>query len=432
MASRPDLKLEIGFGAGVFQLTADVDWTDVTSRLRGDTRGIAIRRGRAGDTGAVDPGRMSLALDNRDGALTPDDPGAAYWPNVQPTRRIRLSARLSDGDPWTPLFTGYIRAWQPASGRGGRDAIVDLDCIDLLAVLSRYRITTSSASSTYDLNVISNALSTAGVPSGDWDLQGDPGVTRTRIVRPAQTNVPIADWTRRVTLTADALLFVAADGNVTYHTRGWRQVEKNVAAVFANDAGVDVWVLGQSDLGINTVLRDSGWTAGDGDGVWYESLAWSFDDARMVNLAQITRDGGTLQEASDSTSRLWYGDYALTETGLILYDDTVALARAQWRVVMGAYPQLRAETLSFAGAIPADTWTALLGIELDTLLDVRQMLVDSGDSLRRLVRVGGITHDITPSDWRVTLKLEPEAAKQALILDDATYGVLDSGVVEGY
>lgn len=432
MASRPDLKLEIGFGAAIFQPLADVVWTDVTDRLRGDVQPIGIRRGRAGDTGAVDPGRMSLALDNRDGALTPDDPGAAYWPNVQPTRRIRLSARRSNGDPWTPLYTGYIRAWSPRGGRDGCDAVVVLDCIDLLAVLSRYRITTTSASSTFDLNVISNALSTAGVPSGDWDLQGAPGVTRTRITRPAQTNVPIADWMRRVTLTADALLFVAADGALTYHTRGWRQVEKTVAAIMTNDAGVDVWVLGAADLGEETVLRASGWAAGNVDGVWYEALAWSFDDARMVNLAQITRDGGTLQEASDATSRSWYGDYALTEGGLILYDDAVALARAQWRVLMGAYPQLRAETLTFAGAIPADTWAALLTIEIDSLLDVRQMPVDSGDSLRRLVRVGGITHDISPDDWRVTLTLEPEAAAQALILDDAAYGLLDSGVVEGY
>jgi hypothetical protein len=88
-------------------------WVDVTSRLR-LSQGITISRGRTNEYDTIRQGTMSCTLENIDGYLTPDNVSSAYYPNVLPQRRIRLTYR----DPATIGQNNFLAA-EDASFEGG-------------------------------------------------------------------------------------------------------------------------------------------------------------------------------------------------------------------------------------------------------------------------------------------------------------------------
>lgn len=90
-------------------------WTDVTDRVR-LADGINITRGRSDEQGSIEPGRLSLTLDNTGGPFTWGYAGSPHYPNVLPRKRIRV--RVYEGDGWwSNRFDGYIDGW-PASFAG--------------------------------------------------------------------------------------------------------------------------------------------------------------------------------------------------------------------------------------------------------------------------------------------------------------------------
>lgn len=126
-----NLRLEVAF------TTAPEDpspaWVDVSSRL--DLRaGITIRRGRGDEYETVQTGTMTLTLDNRDGAFTPDNPSSAYYPNVLPQKRIRLSYVHPTSGAINYRFDGYVDEW-PVNWPGGSGNYSDstVTATDLLA-----------------------------------------------------------------------------------------------------------------------------------------------------------------------------------------------------------------------------------------------------------------------------------------------------------
>lgn len=67
-------------------------WVDLTDRLD-LSAGVSIARGRADEFSVIQPSTCSLTLDNVDGDLTAGNPGSAFFPNVLPHRKIRVSYR---------------------------------------------------------------------------------------------------------------------------------------------------------------------------------------------------------------------------------------------------------------------------------------------------------------------------------------------------
>lgn len=95
-------------------------WTDVSDRLR---EPYNIRRGRQTELDVIEAGTHTVALDNRDGKLTPMNTISPYYPNVVPERRILEQTlyppnlNTSDADfeastgGWNPIGAGVTLAW---------------------------------------------------------------------------------------------------------------------------------------------------------------------------------------------------------------------------------------------------------------------------------------------------------------------------------
>lgn len=77
------------------ELYIDGAWVDVSDRL--DDQTVPIGRGRPDESGQSQAMSLSLELDNRDGALTPDNPLSPWYPNIKRGTPLRYS--LQAGSP---------------------------------------------------------------------------------------------------------------------------------------------------------------------------------------------------------------------------------------------------------------------------------------------------------------------------------------------
>lgn len=113
--ARPTYLLQVGFASSPETSIASTTWTDITSRL--DVKaGVTITRGRTDEQGDVQPSKLTLTLDNRDGALTPGNASSPYYPNVRTGKRIRLGLVWLGTTYWR--FTGDVDEW-PLAWDGG-------------------------------------------------------------------------------------------------------------------------------------------------------------------------------------------------------------------------------------------------------------------------------------------------------------------------
>lgn len=110
-------------------------WTDITSYVRQ----VNVRRGRSGDLDVVEPGVLSVELDNDDGRFTPENTQGAYTPNVRPGVTVRVSVTAGEASDLYRLFTGDAQRWEPSWTVGGRP-VVTLEAVDGFEKLQRYTI----------------------------------------------------------------------------------------------------------------------------------------------------------------------------------------------------------------------------------------------------------------------------------------------------
>jgi hypothetical protein len=88
--ARPDAYVgEIAFASNPDDPIASQVWTDITKYID-VTAGIKITRYRTDEFGEIQPSKLGLTLDNRDGRFTPDNPASPYAPNVKSGKKIRV------------------------------------------------------------------------------------------------------------------------------------------------------------------------------------------------------------------------------------------------------------------------------------------------------------------------------------------------------
>lgn len=165
----------------------------------------------------------------------------------------------------------------------------------------------------------------------------------------------------------------------------------------------------------------------------YQGVGRANDDTTLANDVQITRPGGTLQEATDTTSvGMYLFPRVYQRTDVLLESDPEALQYAEWVLHVAKTAEDRFESVT-----------------IDTLADVTglfpQVLArDIGDRITIIRRPPGmaavtkdcfirsVTHAISAieSTWVTTWGLQDAGAYSGfLILDSAASGLLNTNVL---
>jgi hypothetical protein len=190
--------------------------------------------------------------------------------------------------------------------------------------------------------------------------------------------------------------------------------------------GKDGFAVFREAVEVNPDLSTRTW-ADDGTGMSYRDIVVVLDDSLILNDVHLTRTGGVEQIAEDLFSQNEFGTRSSAEQDIQLATDGAVLTRAELQVSRYANPVLRIEGL-IDNAMQHEFWDRVLVRDINDIVLVKE----SRTQTEQVSSVEGIAHSIgRDGTWTVTLSLAPSALVTAGILDDATFGLLDSTAILG-
>jgi len=314
-------------------------------------------------------------------------------------RKVSISATYA-GTTYA-IFSGFITSYTTSTPLNANDVVyTTIQAVDALRLAQNAQISTVTGAAAGDLSGtrINQILDTIAWPSSMRDvdaglttMQADPGTART------------------------ALAALQTVGNSEY------------GAVYVNASGSYVFqdrtVTVSSVAGTATVFND------DGTNIGYANAIWRLDDTLVFNQANITRTGGTVQNAINTASVEKYFAHTYNQQNLLMQTDQVALDYAR------SYVASRAETSVRCDAIELDLYTnnyangITAALSLDYFDPVTITTNQPGSStLTKTLQVFGVAHTVTPNKWRTVLTtLEPII--DGFIIGSSLSGVLDQNVL---
>jgi hypothetical protein len=342
-------------------------WNDVTGRMLDAN----IQRGRRSWLDRIGMSSTVLRADNADGWLTwnADQIGTQ---DVRPGRPVRVWARtLADGvhhDLWRGFIEGiddaYEPAHRPAASIRAQDAIAQIAHVDLPEQ------TPVGAGERSDVR-IGRILDAA-----DWPPQW-------RVLEQGQVTMQATNMARSLAdelgITADSeggVAYAGTDGNLYFRNRDWLRLATyatNVQATIGPDG-----VCGTQ----HTVVRDAG-------------------DLR--NDVQLARAGGTMQRYIDNDSIVLYRRRAYSRGDLICETDAQVQLLAQRLLSSRSKSTVRLTDVTVA-VVDAASATFVASVDYGWRLIVDWS--DGGEHWEREVHVMGVTHQIRPTGWSVTLAVD--------------------------
>ncbi len=398
MAS-PTITVEVAFTTAPLAVPS---WTDITAYLVSIPR---IKRGRQDELGRTEAGEAEVVLNNLDRRFDPTNVAGAYYPNVLPMRRIRITAVFSSVT--YRLFTGFIEDWPPDWPLDGT-ANITLHCVDGFKLFNLNQLNTTLAQE-YSGDAINTMLTLIGWPAGDRAVSNG----QTLITGNVLTDTPVLQRLQDIANTENGLVFVRGDGALVFQNRHYRLT-------------TSASVTSQATFGDSGVELP------------YVELKPSYDDNQIWNDVRVTAAGGTEQTASDSTSQTAYGKRTLSKSGLIIADasggggstpDEEAANAAAWLLAIYKEPALRFTSLTIQGhAAPATLWTQILNRTISDHITVLKRPPGGGAAISQECFIESVEHQIGANieDWRTTWQLSPTSSLTYWILDSATLSVLDS------
>jgi len=363
--------------------------------------GLTTRRGRNAEADQFQTGTCSLRIVDQNGDFNSMNPSGPYYGLLDPMRKLQITA-THNGVTY-PIFSGFITGYQTITPQESNDNVsyCVISAVDAFRLAQNAQISTVSGTSAGQLSgarinaildQISWPSSMRDIDAGQTTMQADPGTARTALA--ACQTVATSEY---------GSFYVDASGSFVFQDRA---------------------LTSSSVAGTPTVFTDDG-----SAGLLYFDAQWVLNDVLVYNQANITRSGGTTQQASDAASIAQYFLHSYTQTDLLMETDAVALDYAQ------AYVASRASTSVRCDSIVLDLYTpdydagiaAALG--LDYFDPITVITTQPGSTtLQKTLQIFGVSMQINPNKWRVQFStLEPII--DSFILDSTQYGVLGTNTL---
>jgi hypothetical protein len=419
-AGNYSLLVDTGYDVGSFQLDNDVkglldgvyplgpttDFANVTD----STTQISIRRGRrdVGDQFAA--GTMTFTINDVDGIFNPFDENGPYYntpealPGLAPLRAVELIRYDSSNNP-EYLYRGKIVNYNYNFSLDGLDTVT-VYCSDNFYLLSQtfmdelnVDVETSGQriETVLDLPEVDYPTGAArSINAGTVDLGHDAAYTV-----PAGTNV--LAYLLQVNQTAEfGRFFVSRNGVLTFTPR-----------------------VGTTLSGPVIDFMD------DGTGVPYTDLGITFEADSVTNRALVQNLGEVVATADDLASQaaFFVQTYSITNS---LLDDTELAAAATY--LLDGTPEARYNSVETVfGALTNAQRDNVAIIDIADTISIERTFITGATTttLAQELSVEGVEHTITLDGHRVALFTSPTTIVYELILDNATYGTIDTTNVLG-
>ena len=333
-----------------------------------------------------------------DGDFNPQNTSSPYYGYLLPLRKILVSAVYS-GTTY-PLGFYYTTAYKYSYPTGQEIGYVDIECVDAFRLFTNAAVTTvAGATAGQDSGArINNLLDAISFPSsmrqiqtGNTTVQADPSTSRTGLTA-----------IRDVEFTEFGAFYMSNSGDATFLNR-------------ASTVG--------SIGGTPTVFNQTG------SGIDYRDIKFSLDDKLIYNSASIKANGLTAQVSSNAASIATYFTHSLTKENLLMQTEAEALNLAQSFVASRKDTSIRIDAITLDLTTPDYANGIIAALTLNYFSPVSITNIQPGGSeITQLLQVQGVAHDITPNTWRTTFTTF-EPILDGFILDNTTYGILDTSVL---
>ena len=399
------LELGTGFDAEAFVLDESLlngpdvldgdgeDFQDITEYVDN----ITITRGRKQPEDAFGAGQMfvSMFTEVADRVLDPFNTSSIYYntstdqPGLGPLRPIRLSR---EGEY---LFVGKVISYQQNYVLGGltRYGVAAADDIYTLAQAVLPETTPAVQTSAARLSAVLALIPYTGTTS----ITASPTATLGDFVIVEGTNAN--EYVNRINQAEQGRIFVDRDGVLVMQSRIGTTLD--APTVTYNDTGTQTK---------------------------YDVLGVEFDQQAIINQATVQIEvGGTAQTASDAASIAEYFTQALAITDSLLSSDAQALTLADYLLDGTPTPRFTSISTTFA-SLTTPQKNLLAPIDIGEVVQITKTFTTGTPlAITQDLAVEGVDHDINVSTGhRVTIYTSQTTVLNDLILDDITYGTLDT------
>jgi len=411
------LKIATGFQVDAFVLddpvkgvldntTYVLDGTTEFADVMDSTTNITVRRGRRDIGDQFSAGTMTFTIQDVDGIFNPFDENSPYYdtaeakPGLAPLRAVQLIRYSSTNVPES-LFSGYVVNYDYNFALGGLDTVT-VYCADQFYLLSQTYLdefnpiaetSGQRIETVLDLPEVDFPAGARDIATGTVNLGHDSAYTV-----PAGTNV--LQYISQIHDTAEfGRLYMSRAGVLTFESR----VGTTLSAPTAD-------------------FHD------DGTGYKYDGVGISFEADSVVNRSVVTGLDGTTYTASDATSIATYFIQTNSITNSLLHDATEIQEAAEYLLDPEPSPRYTSVATKFLMLTSAQR-DALATVEIgDTISIEKTFPSGAGTSqLAQELSVEGVEHYLDFSTGhRVLYSTAPTTIVYELILDDATYGTIDT------
>jgi len=364
-------------------------WSAIPST---DIRSLSIRRGRTREDQAVNPGTVSLVLENRTSNYDPDNTASSYYWNGYTILTSGLGVRVSATWASTSyvIFRGYLEqldvdeSLDPVATFQFTDALAWVGRRSIAAISSSYSGDTTSTRLGRILDAIgwsSSLRSIAGARTMQPTTLGDSALSLSDQVARCEFGRFYADRQGNLTLLPYESLFTTPSRMTFSDTRATGTVE-------------------------------------------YDTIVTNPGAKYLVNSVTVNQTTSLSQSYNDTTSQARFGIYQKSYDTPLL-DNTTAGALAAIIAARYSLPVTRIDRVEFdAVGLDSSVWISLLQTDLGDNCVVQRTTVDFRTRIFNSL-VESIEYDFTPDNWRVGMDLSPAASVAYFTIGTSVLGGTD-------
>lgn len=361
------------------------DLVDITDRVRS----IAIDRGKGRRFASFQSASASVELNNHDRAFDPLFTASPFAGNIVPRRKIRITSND------IIVYTGFIEDWDLTYAPDG-DSRAVAKCFDGLYILAGQNLTAFTPIEESTGERIETVLDKPEINWSAVDRDIETGVVDVG-TQDISENAPALSYLQKVTETEAGLLFISADGLLTFRSR--YPASNSSIVEFSNDA------------------------------IPFSSLEVIYGSELLYNSVTIANEGGGTAVSVDQTSQDEYGIRELSITDLLGANDNQSSTLSLYYIDKYSEPEYRIESLevSLHSLSEADQ-NKVLSLELGDVCAVKFTPNEIPPAIERTLTIIAIAHTVNPDSHFITLGFQ-ETRNEPWRLSDLIFGRLSEGNV---
>ena len=362
--------------------------------LTSTTKEISIIRGRNISRDTYEAGECRIRVLDPNSYFNPQNTSSPYYGKLVPLRKIRITADATSG---YFLFSGYTTTYSYFYDQTQNVGYVDISCVDAFRLLQQAGITTVAGTSagqntgariTNILDQVQYPTSMRSISTGNSLVQADPATSRAAL-----------GAIKNCEFSEQGAFYCNAAGNLIFKNRTEVIQSPNTTPIEFNQT----------------------------TGIPYANLKYAFDDKLIVNVTNVTRTGGTVQQATNADSVAAYFPHSNTYTDLVVQTDAEALNIAKLWTATRAATTIRIDEMTIDLNDDAVNTDTVLGMDYFTNVTITNVQ-PNGSTITKTLQIQGVKWYITPTKMTATFTTL-ERIDDGILIGNSTFGVLGQDIL---